>query len=196
MNKKVLIQITLFAAIILVLILVFFIYKNENKTIFKKKMDIKEIPFEKDKAKDSNIIKNIEYFSKDKNDNQYKIKSEYGKIDPNQPNLILMENVFAEIILKDSGPIIISSDFALYNNINYDTNFYTNVNLKHINHKINCEKIDLSFNDNLVLISNNVIYKNLNTELKADKIKINLLKKDMKIFMNENEKKVKIETKN
>ena len=182
MNKKVLIQITLFAAIILVLILVFFIYKNENKTIFKKKMDIKEIPFEKDKAKDSNIIKNIEYFSKDKNDNQYKIKSEYGKIDPNQPNLILMENVFAEIILKDSEPIIISSDFALYNNINYDTNF--------------CEKIDLSFNDNLVLISNNVIYKKLNTELKADKIKINLLKKDMKIFMNENEKKVKIETKN
>ena len=73
---------------------------------------------------------------------------------------------------------------------------HKNVNLKHINHKINCEKIDLSFNDNLVLISNNVIYKNLNTELKADKIKINLLKKDMKIFMNENEKKVKIETKN
>jgi len=196
MNKKVLIQITLFAAIILVLILVFFIYKNENKTIFKKKMDIKEIPFEKDKAKDSNIIKNIEYFSKDKNDNQYKIKSEYGKIDPNQPNLILMENVLAEMILKDSEPIVISSDFAIYNNINYDTNFYKNVNLKHINHKINCEKIDLSFNDNLVLISNNVIYKNLNTELKADKIKINLLKKDMKIFMNENEKKVKIETKN
>ena len=87
MNKKVLIQITLFAAIILVLILVFFIYKNENKTIFKKKMDIKEIPFDKDKAKDSNIIKNIEYFSKDKNDNQYKIKSEYGKIDPNQPRI-------------------------------------------------------------------------------------------------------------
>ena len=196
MNKKVLIQITLFAAIILVLILVFFIYKNENKTIFKKKMDIKEIPFDKNKAKDSNIIKNIEYFSKDKNDNQYKIKSEYGKIDPNQPNLILMENVFAEMILKDSEPIVISSDFAIYNNINYDTNFYKNVNLKHINHKINCEKIDLSFNDNLVLISNNVIYKNLNTELKADKIKINLLKKDMKIFMNENEKKVKIETKN
>jgi len=196
MNKKVLIQITLFAAIILVLILVFFIYKNENKTIFKKKMDIKEIPFEKDKAKESNIIKNIEYFSKDKNDNQYKIKSEYGKIDPNQPNLILMENVLAEMILKDSEPIVISSDFAIYNNINYDTNFYKNVNLKHINHKINCEKIDLSFNDNLVLISNNVIYKNLNTELKADKIKINLLKKDMKIFMNENEKKVKIETKN
>ena len=196
MNKKVLIQITLFAAIILVLILVFFIYKNENKTIFKKKMDIKEIPFDKDEAKDTNIIKNIEYFSKDKNDNQYKIKSEYGKIDPNQPNLILMENVFAEMILKDSEPIVISSDFAIYNNINYDTNFYKNVNLKHINHKINCEKIDLSFNDNLVLISNNVIYKNLNTELKADKIKINLLKKDMKIFMNENEKKVKIETKN
>jgi hypothetical protein len=196
MNKKILIQVALFAGIILILILVFFIYKSINKDSFSKKKDSEEIPLNKYENKDSNIIKNIEYFSKDKNDNQYKIKSEYGKIDPNKPNLILMENVFAEIILKNSEPIIVLSDFAIYNNMNYDTNFYKNVKLKHIYHKISCEKIDLSFNDNLVFISNNVIYKNLNTELKADKIKIDLLTKDMKIFMNENEKKVKIETKN
>ena len=107
-----------------------------------------------------------------------------------------MENVSAEIILNDSEPISIYSDFALYDNINYDTNFYGNVKLAHVFHKINCGKIDLAFKDNLVFISDNVIYKNLDTKLISDKIRINLLTKDIKIFMNEKNKKIKIENKN
>ena len=50
--------------------------------------------------------------------------------------------------------------------------------------------------DNLVFISDNFIYKNLDTKLISDKIRINLLTKDIKIFMNEENKKIKIENKN
>ena len=107
-----------------------------------------------------------------------------------------MENVFAEIILGGSEPISIYSDFALYDNINYDTNFYDNVKLDHVFHKITSEKIDLAFKDNLVFISNNVIYKNLDTKLIADEVRIDLLTKDIKIFMNEKNKKIRIEKKN
>ena len=195
MNKKIFIQIALFSLIILILIIILSLYKNLNK---------KNVSIINDEAKtlnkseetNTNIIKNIEYFSQDEKNNTYKINSEYGKIDTNKPNLILMENVFAEIILGDSEPISIYSDFALYDNINYDTNFYENVKLAHVFHKITSEKIDLAFKDNLVFISDNVIYKNLDTKLISDKIKINLLTKDMKIFMNEENKKIKIENKN
>ena len=170
-------------------------YKNYNKKNVNIINDKKET-LNKSEDISTNIIKNIEYFSQDEKNNTYKINSEYGKIDPNKPNLILMENVSAEIILNDSEPISIYSDFALYDNINYDTNFYENVKLTHVFHKITSEKIDLAFKDNLVFISDNVIYKNLDTKLISDKIKINLLTKDMKIFMNEENKKIKIENKN
>ena len=195
MNKKIFIQIALFSLIILILIIILSLYKNFNK---------KNVSIINDEAKtlnkseetNTNIIKNIEYFSQDEKNNTYKINSEYGKIDPNKPNLILMENVSAEIILNDSEPISIYSDFALYDNINYDTNFYENVKLAHVFHKITSEKIDLAFKDNLVFISDNVIYKNLDTKLISDKIRINLLTKDIKIFMNEKNRKIRIESKN
>ena len=195
MNKKILVQIGLFSIIILILIMIFSIYKNYNKKNVNIINDKRET-LNKSEEINTNIIKNIEYFSQDEKNNTYKINSEYGKIDPNKPNLILMENVFAEIILGDSEPISIYSDFALYDNINYDTNFYENVKLAHVFHKITSEKIDLAFKDNLVFISDNVIYKNLNTKLIADEVRIDLLTKDIKIFMNETNKKIRIEKKN
>ena len=195
MNKKILIQITLFSIIILIIIIIFSLYKNSNK----KNANIinnESETLNKNEETNTNIIKNIEYFSQDEKNNTYKINSEYGKIDPNKPNLILMENVSAEIVFGDSEPISIYSNFALYDNINYDTNFYESVELVHVFHKITSERIDLAFKDNLVFISDNVIYKNLDTKLTADEIKIDLLTKDIKIFMNEKNKKIKIETKN
>ena len=195
MNKKIFIQIALFSLIILILIIILSLYKNfDKKNVNIINDDAKT--FNKSEETNTNIIKNIEYFSQDEKNNTYKINSEYGKIDPNKPNLILMENVSAEIVFGDSEPISIYSNFALYDNINYDTNFYESVKLVHVFHKITSERIDLAFKDNLVFISDNVIYKNLDTKLISDKIRINLLTKDIKIFMNEKNKKIKIENKN
>ncbi len=171
-------------------------YRNINKLNTEELRDIEEKSLNTGKIQDTNIIKNIEYFSKDENNNEYRIKSEFGKIDPKKPNLILMENVFAQIALKNSSPITISSNFALYDNISYNTNFYENVNLEHKFHKINSEKIDLTFDENLVFISGNVIYKNLDAKLEADKIRIDLISKDVKIYMDKKKNKVTINSLN
>jgi len=195
MNRKILIQITLFSIIILIIIIIFSLYKNSNKKNVNIVNDKRET-LNKGEESNINIIKNLEYFSEDGKNNTYKINSEYGKIDPNKPNIILMENVSAEIVLTGSEPISIYSDFALYDNINYDTNFYENVKLTHIFHMISSERVNLALKDNLVFISDNVIYKNLDTKLIADEIKIDLLTKDIKILMNEKNKKIKIENKN
>ena len=52
--------------------------------------------------------------------------------------------------------------------------------------------LDLFFGNNLATLTNNITYKNLNTTLQADKIEIDLITKNSKIFMKNKNKKVKI----
>ena len=59
-------------------------------------------------------------------------------------------------------------------------------------HSTNSDNLDLIFEKNLATLSNNIIYKNLNTELQADKMEIDLITKNSKIFMNNNSDTVKI----
>tara|TARA_B100000579_G_scaffold293169_1_gene243553 strand:+ start:721 stop:1311 length:591 start_codon:yes stop_codon:yes gene_type:complete len=192
MNKKVLIQITLLIVIGLILLKIFSLYQEKkNKNQIKNKNDEK-ILNENFENIDSNIIENIKYVAKDDRDNIYEIESQFGKINPEKPDIILMDKVTAIIYLKNREEIIISSDHAIYNSKSYETNFYTNVKLSYIEHYITSKNIYLSFENNLVSISNNVIYKNLNNEMKADEIEMNLITKEIKIFMHDNEKKIQI----
>ena len=196
MNKKVLIQITLLIIIGLILLKVFSLYQNKKNTNQSKIKNDEKVLNENFKNVDSNIIENIKYIAKDDNNNIYKIESQFGKIDPQKPDIILMDKVTAIIYLKNREEIIISSDKAIYNSKNYETEFYINVKLKYIEHKITSENIYLSFQNNLVSISNNIIYKNLNNEMKADVIEMNLITKEIKIFMNDSDKKIQILSKN
>ena len=47
-----------------------------------------------------------------------------------------------------------------------------------------------------MIISKNVVYSNLKSILRADVVEMNIITKDVKIFMHEDLKKVKIESKN
>ena len=190
MHQKTLIQLLLLLSI---LVISFIFYKTyfSKKNIVSKKIDIIEDKKKQFKTK-SNLIENIKYTSVDKEGNGYIITSKTGELDYNQPELILMKNVIATINLHNSVPIIISADNAIYNNINYDTNFYENVVVTYNDHFISSDNLDLIFENNLATISNNIIYKNLNTKLQADKVEIDLITKNSKIFMNDKTKKIKI----
>jgi len=190
MHQKTLIQLLLLLS---VLVISFIFYKTyfSKKNIVSKKIDIIEDKKKQFKTK-SNLIENIKYTSVDKEGNGYIITSKTGELDYNQPELILMKNVIATINLHNSVPIIISADNAIYNNINYDTNFYENVVVTYNDHFISSDNLDLIFEKNLATISNNIIYKNLNTKLQADKVEIDLITKNSKIFMDDKTKKIKI----
>jgi len=187
MTKKTLLQLFLFLIIIIISLVFFktyFVQKN-----LKISTDIKKNTLIQKK---SNLIHNIEYISKDQMGNTYVIKSELAEIDEGNPELILLKNVVAIIDLNNSTPIKVYSDNALYNNINYDTNFYSNVVLTYTEHKITSENLDLIFNKNLATITNNITYKNLNAMLEADKIEIDLITKNSKISMNNKSDKINI----
>ena len=103
-----------------------------------------------------------------------------------------MQTVTATINLKNATLINISSKSAIFNKDTYDTQFSTNVLVLYEGHTIQSDNLDLFLQRNLALISNNITYINLNTKLQADKIEIDLLTKNSKIFMNESSKKIKI----
>ena len=54
------------------------------------------------------------------------------------------------------------------------------------------ENLDLFFKDNILSIYENVIYKNYNTKLNADRVEMDLITKNSKIFMYDKSKKVNI----
>ena len=70
--------------------------------------------------------------------------------------------------------------------------FQKNINISYLEHKIECEKLDLLFSNNLALLYDNIIYTNLKTKLFADRLEIDLITKNSKISMNNKNKKIKM----
>ena len=189
MKKKIFIQLFLFS---LFLFLSIFSY---NKYFKKESQNVIELTQDtglKKKNNETNLITNLKYFSIDKRGNKYEITSEYGEMDTSNSDVIMMENVKAIIKIYNSDPIIITSNFAKYNVKNYDTNFKENILVKYVDSKLNGENLDLSFQNNLMSMYNNIIYQNPDTKLLADKLEIDLITKDSKIIMNDKESKIKV----
>ncbi len=198
MKKKILVQLFLFS--LFLFLSIFTYYKYFNKEFFdeelqnvKKTIPNKNLPLEN---LEKNLIIDLSYFSVDDEGNKYEITSEFGEIGPDDPDIILMTNVKATITIYNTDPIIITSNFAKYNVKNYDTNFKENILVKHADNKLNGENLDLSFQNNLMLMYNNIIYQNPDTKLFADKLEIDLITKDSKIIMNDKKSKIKIIRKN
>ena len=192
MYKKILIQFLLLTTIFIIVFSTFFLYFNK-----KEKLKASSLPIIKEKESLINdetgiLIKDINYSYYDTSGNYYELLSEVGKIDINNSDKIFMTNVVATIYLVDSSPVKITSKYANYNKINHETSFFENVKVTHLIHKATSENLDISFNDNLASMYNNIIYNKPGTNLKADRLEIDLITKNSKIFMDNKTEKIKI----
>ena len=142
----------------------------------------------------SNIIKDVNYISKDAKGNIYTIDAAEGEIDLSNSSIIYLTNVEAKIKLIDKDQILITSNFGKYNIDNYDTIFTENVIIRYLVNKINSEYLDFSLGRNSMIISKDVVYTNFDNILKADVIEIDIDTKDTRIFMHNNEKKINIKS--
>ena len=189
MNKKTAAQLLLSTIVVAIFLTIFLKYFNQETKLEKEKAS-EEIS--KILKKKSNIIKDIKYFSKDEAGNTYSINAEYGEINEKESNIIFLKNVNATISILNSDDIFIQSDFAKYNNKNYDTNFYENTKIEYSEHKINCRYLDLLFNKNLAILYENIIYSHLQTRLLADRLEIDIITKNSKLSMKDRKEKIKI----
>ena len=182
-------------------------YLNETERLEKsleQSLDMKKI-VKKDKDNDSvieedknvsNIISDLSYKNIDHKGNIFNINSKITKIFEDKEDLNFMEVVVARIFLLDGRVIEIFADKAIYNTINYNTEFVGNVLVVKDGNKITSNNLDFIFDKNLITIYNDVKYKGYNKFLTADKVDINLLNHKVNVYMYDKMSKVKANLRN
>ena len=188
MRKEISIQIFL---TILVLIILIFIYQK----YFKKELNDNIVVNKEENTEEENNLVNIVYETIDKKGRKYIITAEAGNFKEEEPDLIYMSIVEAKIFLVDGSVIYVDSIDAEYNTVSYDTKFYNKVKLNFLEHDIFCNNLNIFFKDNLIEAFNDLNYKNLDIIMFADKIEIDLLTNNSKIY-NFNENSVIIKNRN
>ena len=174
-------------------ILLLFIYFTLNK---KDKSIQTNISSVKDNLYNSNIIKDVNYVSKDTKGNEYIIDASEGEIDLNNTNVIFLTDVRALVKLTNSNNITITSDFGKYNITNYDTIFSKKVIINYIDNKIIGEYLDFSMARGSIIVSKDVIYTNSENILRTDLIEVDINTKDTKINMYNSNDKINIKNRN
>ena len=201
MGKKKLIQLFLLFLLILVTFFVLNIYYKSDKTIkSSKKIEVSEDIKSKD---GKSIIQDIKYTSNNNNGDIFEILADYGEPSTEIDNQMFLTKVIANIILKDRSSIKLTSDYANFNTKTFETTFIDNVKIFRNDETIFGKELYLVFDQtsevlinnsdvdqNLIRISHDVIIKKPGYIMKADVIEIDLITKNIKIFMNNKNDKV------
>ena len=185
----------LFLLLLLVIICVFFYkkYFTEKKVI--EKIEIETVIENDNLEKKNNIIQNLKYNVELLDGGRYEITANKSEIIFNDgKETVLMNEVIASFTDINNNKIKILSDNAEFNSESYNTYFSKNIKISFDDNLITSDKIDFDFINNNILIYENVIYINDNGNMRTDNISINLITKQIDIFMNNKKNKVKIAT--
>ena len=191
---KRIIQLILFFIIILTSII---FYQTYLKEIKKTSIIIDKTQNKIIEENQNNLIQNLKYEVRLDQNNQYIITSDLSEITyENDIEIVKMQKVTAIFIDGKNIPLTITSDKAIYNNSNYNTNFSDNIQIEYLNNVIISDKMDLDFKNNVINIFGNVQYDGIQGSVKTDNIKINLITKKIDIYMNKKGKNVEITANN
>ena len=144
----------------------------------------------------SNIVKDVEYLTTDKNGNKYRILARSGRTSKNDKDILDLDNVKGEISSKKRSTIVIVSEFAEYNSSNLGSKFYKNVVINYEDKQITCENFDINMNTNIAIAYNNVVVTDPKSTMKAGKITLDIETKEININPDTDKiNRVKIKTK-
>jgi LPS export ABC transporter protein LptC len=190
MNKNTVLQVVMILVIIIISLWFYLKYFTKNFKDVKETLTIEKI--DENQNSTSTYINDINYVSTDLRGNKYQITAKLAEIKIENSDLMFLTDVIAYVFIKDKDTVEITSNFGKYNTKNYDTIFSENVIVVYPGHKVTGEYLDFSFLTDLGVFTTNVIYTGEKTNLFADKMEMNLITKDTKIFMNDTGKKVLI----
>lgn len=193
MNKK--INLLILTSIIILFFI--FTYKNNIIERFSKNIQTKNELNILKKSKDidkkiSNILKNVSYENYDQKGNFYQINSDTSESYQDKPFENFMKNVTAKITLIGGREILITSDYAIYNRENNNTNFFDNVIIIESNNKITANKLDFIYITDMIFLRENIVMNNEFGTLLSDMVDINLNEGIAKIYMTDNKEQVKV----
>ena len=203
MSKKTLMQIFLviFLFFLILFTFIFFYEPNETNKPFKtlKNSEVNNIV---SSSEEQSMIENLEYTSSNNNGDVFELYADYGEPSIEDPDLMFLKNVRAKIIFVDKNNINLISDFANFNTKTFETFFINNVQITRMDeivtgnelylvleNKIDLQK-DKKKEQNLIRMSHNIFFQKPGYNLKADILEIDLITKNLKIFMNDKIEKV------
>ena len=201
MGKKSILQIFLTVILILISYFTFSIYyKKNDKNPTEAKKEIYE---KKNTSEGQNLIQDIKYTSNNVRGDIYEILAEFGESSLENPDLMFLRNVTANIIFKKKENIKVVADFANFNTITFETTFINNVKVARDTEIITGNELYLVLDlneeiitnnqdkdQNLIRMTDNILFEKPGYSLKADVLEIDLISKNIKIFMNKEETKV------
>ena len=153
---------------------------KENKDKLKKNKEINNSQYVQ------NLTKEIEYITSTKNGDIIKIFAKSGKTNLKNNNILDLEDVNGTISSDGKSNVYISSKFAEYNYSDQNSKFYEDVEIKYIDRIIICDNFDLKINDNIAVAYNNVIIEDNRSSMKAQRITMDMITKDIKINSKDN----------
>ncbi len=185
--------------IAIIIIISFFFYKKyflEEEVIIKNiEKDQTKLPIENtDKEKKSNnLITKLKYKVQLNKDGEYEINAKSSEISYiNNTEVVLMNEVTAIFLDSKKRKITVRSDQAKFDTVTYDTKFQGNIEIKYFKNIIKSNRLDFKYLSNDITIYENVVYVGNYGSIKADNIRINLQSKNINIFMDNPENKVRI----
>ena len=129
----------------------------------------------------TNLTKEIEYITSNKNGDIFKIQAKYGKSNLKNSNVLDLEEVNGEILSDVRSTIYLSSKYANYNYTNQNSKFFTNVIIEYDDKTITCDKLDLIISENTAIAYSNVIIRDNKSIMKAQIITLDIITKDINI---------------
>ena len=190
---KKIIQLVLLSFLILIAVVFYNVYLSTPKQI--EPAVIKDQD-QLNTINENSVVKNLRYDVKFDDNKQYIITADLSEIGyQNNIEIVNMQRVIAIFIDETNVPLTVTSNKAIYNNTNYNTNFTDNVRVDYENNVILSDNMDINFDDNTITIYENVNYEGLQGIINADNVKIDLITKKIQIYMSNKEKKVEVITK-
>ena len=158
---------------------------KKNEIIIKDKEENEEIK--------NNVIKNLKYKLNIAESGTYEIRANSSEINlKNGEEIVLMKGVIAIFSDKKSNKLLINSDNAVFNSVNYNTLFSGNIKIQNKEDIITSDKLEFDFIKNIILVYENVKYIGLKGKIIVDNIKIDLITRNVEFFMNNDNDNVKI----
>ena len=203
MGKKLITQVILIIFLIVVTYIVFKKYYIKNDTVSESNKKDQTISKNESQKDDKNIIKDISYTANNSRGDIYLLLADYGEVYLDNPELMFLTKVNGKITLQDGMKITIKSDLANFNTKNFETTFINNVIVERGEEIITSDELYLVLetvkdevqeliekDENLVRMSRNVVYKKPGYNLSADVLEIDLITKNIKIYMMNEYRKV------
>ena len=129
----------------------------------------------------NNLVKDIEYTSVDQKGNRFYLLANSGKSNSINTDVLDLINVRGKIISDIRDTIFIVSDFAKYNSLNLNSQFYENVIINYQDKEITCINFDINMETSKAIAYNNVLITDPKSTMKAGIVEFDLKTKNINI---------------